>query len=655
MKENGETKTIILLLKKLLLLLLIISGSIFSKAQTCPPNIDFEKGNFENWICYTGSVAVAGTENVISLLPSGGPVYDQHTMYSSNTNAGTRDYYGDFPVICPNGSGYSVKLGNTSGEAKAEGLSYEFTIPANRNTYSLIYHYAVVFQDPSHQHYQQPRLVLEVWNVTDNQLIDCSSLTFFPNGSPLPGFFMSPKSDSTPVWCKDWSAVSINLNEKAGKTIKLFFKTSDCTFRRHFGYAYIDVNTECDNAFTGATYCPDDTAVYVTAPYGYQQYTWYNSTFTQVLGSQQVIRLTPPPLPGSVLAVELIPYDGYGCKDTLYANMIDTLKLKAIAGPDIISCNRNRVNLGVNPVPGVVYNWTPFFGLTNPDMANPQASPDVTTEYVLTVRSKGGGCINKDSVIVTASRVDTSLQLAGKSLFCINTGDSAVLYVQPEKNIQWFMNGSMIQGAVQSWFKVNQPGKYHAVMTNSDGCSAITRTEQIDIETPIPGIIYPLQYVIKDIPTPLQARTFGMSVLWKPSIWLDDPANANPVFTATSELEQLYTIDITSAAGCLTIDRQVVKVIKEVKIFVPTAFTPNNDGLNDYLSPVMLGIKELQYFKIFHRNGQLVYDINKGNEKGWDGKLGGELQPTGVYVWMFRGIGWDKQIHFQKGTLVLIR
>ena len=58
----------------------------------------------------------------------------------------------------------------------------------------------------------------------------------------------------------------------AGKTIRLFFKTADCTFRRHFGYAYIDVNTECSSEFTGATYCPDDTAVTVTAPYGYQNY-----------------------------------------------------------------------------------------------------------------------------------------------------------------------------------------------------------------------------------------------------------------------------------------------------------------------------------------------------------------------------------------------
>ena len=139
-------------------------------------------------------------------------------------------------------------------------------------------------------------MVTEITNVTDNIIIDCSSFTFIPYGSILPGFFESPNPvDNTPVWCKDWSAVSINLDGMAGKMIRLFFKTSDCTFRRHFGYAYIDVNSECSSEFNGAAYCPDDTAVTITAPYGYQSYTWYNSTFTQTLGNQQTLYFSPPP------------------------------------------------------------------------------------------------------------------------------------------------------------------------------------------------------------------------------------------------------------------------------------------------------------------------------------------------------------------------
>jgi gliding motility-associated-like protein len=641
-------------LRKLQAVIPILFFSVIADAQ-CPENIDFEKGDFSGWTCYVGGVADVGGTNVISLSPSGGPVSGQHQMYSRAADAGTRDYYGDFPVMCPNGSGYSVKLGNTSGGAQAEGLSYQFTIPPGENTYALIYHYAVVFQDPNHQPYQQPRLELEVTNITDNELITCSSFTFFPNGSPLPGFFQSANSDSTAVWCKDWSAVTINLNNMAGKTIQLFFKTADCTFRRHFGYAYLDVNSGCSSVFTGATYCNDDTSVTVTAPYGYQGYTWYNSTFTQVLGNTQTVVFNPPPPTGTTIAVELNPYNGYGCQDTLYANLVDSLKLKANAGPDMVSCNNKPVLIGANPIDGVVYSWTPSSTLSNSTIANPQANPTITTLYELTIRSRGGGCMNKDSVIVTSSVIDSSLLLLGKDLFCITSEDSAVLLVQPAQTIKWKRNNNIITGADQPRYQVLQSGTYSATVTNSDGCTANTRSQTITIEIPRPAIRYPLQYAIIDIPVDLHARTFGTSVLWRPSIYLDNPNSADPFFKAPFELEQNYLIDITTAAGCMTTDSQTVKVIKEVKVYVPTAFTPDNNGLNDFIRPIMMGIKEVKYFKIFNRWGQVVYDLKTGDERGWNGKVNGELQTTSVFVWMFQGLGWDNQLHTQKGTVTLIR
>src|SRR5689334_3920160 len=73
-------------------------------AQTCPANIDFENGSFDGWTCYTGYVSGNGV-NVISLTPSGGPVPERHTMYNAFPGSGV-DYYGGFPINCPNGSGH---------------------------------------------------------------------------------------------------------------------------------------------------------------------------------------------------------------------------------------------------------------------------------------------------------------------------------------------------------------------------------------------------------------------------------------------------------------------------------------------------------------------------------------------------------------------
>ncbi len=630
----------------------LIPGCPALYAQQCPANIDFETGTFNGWICYEGSPSAVNGNNVISLSEISQPVPGRHTMYSSNPGDGL-DEYGGFPKNCPNGSGRSIRLGNDLAGTEAEGISYEFTIPATQNIYSLIYHYAVVFQDPNHEEFQQPRLEIEITNVTDNQIIHCSSFTFIPYGSLLPGFFVSPNSTGdTPVWCKDWSAVSINLDGNAGKTIRLFFKTADCTFRRHFGYAYIDVNSECSSEFVGDAYCPDDTLVNITAPYGYQNYTWYNSTFSQVLGAAQTITFKPPPAAGSVYAVEVVPYNGYGCLDTLYARLADNLNVDANAGQDLLSCNYNAVQIGANSKPGLVYSWSPAAGLSDSRIANPLAAPEATTAYILTTNHDGGGCVDTDTVVVTASIIDTSLQLTGNAMFCTDSGDSAILRVRPTESIQWFKDGRIITGATRTEYRATQTGEYYALLFNSDGCSTNTAKQNIVIDQPRPGINYPVEYAIIDVPFSLEARQFGDIVLWSPGTWLNTPTSYTPFFTGSSE--QLYTIEIKTNSGCITVDTQLVRTVKNAEIYVPTAFTPNNDGLNDVLRPIIRGIKEIKYFRIFNRWGQLLFQT-KTNQHGWDGTISGIPQRGQVVVWMIEGIGADDKIYYQKGTSVLIR
>ncbi|MEP6749382.1 MAG: hypothetical protein ABJB86_16725, partial [Bacteroidota bacterium] len=139
---------------------LLLCCSTVMYAQECPANIDFETGTFTGWTCYTGYVASVNDQNIITLNPSA-PTPGRHTMYSAVPGAGN-DPYGGFAINCPNGSGHSIRLGNDLGGGEAEGVSYEFTIPANRDVYSLIYHYAVVFQDPNHLESQQPRMEVEI-------------------------------------------------------------------------------------------------------------------------------------------------------------------------------------------------------------------------------------------------------------------------------------------------------------------------------------------------------------------------------------------------------------------------------------------------------------------------------------------------------------
>ncbi|MEP6676929.1 MAG: PKD domain-containing protein [Ferruginibacter sp.] len=458
---------------------LLLLGVTETASAQCPLNIDFERGNFFGWTCYTGTV-----QQNTGIVPNwflSGPVNNQHTMLTSFPGDGF-DYYGGFPQNCPNGSGHSIRLGNSGTQNGAERVKYTFTVPVGQNQFSLTYYYAIVLQDlTTHTDAQKPKFKIDVINVTDgNTTNPCSSFDFNSNGS-LPGFFVSPYSPSgTFVRCKDWSAASINLNNNAGKTFDIIFSTQDCAQGGHFGYAYVDINSQCSSSFVGAAYCAQDTAIDVTAPYGFQSYKWFNNTFTQVLGYSQLLHLSPPPPPGTNIAVQLIPYNGYGCQDTLYADLLDTLHVTANAGRDTFVCN-NSVVIGSTPRVGLAYHWTPTIGLSNPDIANPVATPSATTQYIVTASSLGGGCTQKDTVIVGAKAIDNSIQVIGGNSTCQSAGSSPILQVQPIDSIQWFRDGIPIIGANQPQYTVVQTGVYHAVLFNNFGCSQATADQSLAV------------------------------------------------------------------------------------------------------------------------------------------------------------------------------
>jgi gliding motility-associated-like protein len=88
---------------------------------------------------------------------------------------------------------------------------------------------------------------------------------------------------------------------------------------------------------------------------------------------------------------------------------------------------------------------------------------------------------------------------------------------------------------------------------------------------------------------------------------------------------------------------------------VPSAFTPNFDGLNDYLYPVNAYKAQDLHFSVYNRFGQRVFNSNNWTKK-WDGTFKGKKADAGTYVWMLQYYNPDlNQKIEQKGTVVLIR
>jgi gliding motility-associated-like protein len=134
--------------------------------------------------------------------------------------------------------------------------------------------------------------------------------------------------------------------------------------------------------------------------------------------------------------------------------------------------------------------------------------------------------------------------------------------------------------------------------------------------------------------------------------------NPPPQHFPQTNIETFYTIKLkvtNNTLGCTDSISKVLRVLNNCYIAVPTAFTPNGDGLNDYLYPNN-AIKAVNLeFKVYNRWGQLVFASRNWEDK-WDGKINGIPQAPGVFVWFLRYTNRDTgQKVFQKGTTTLIR
>lgn len=121
--------------------------------------------------------------------------------------------------------------------------------------------------------------------------------------------------------------------------------------------------------------------------------------------------------------------------------------------------------------------------------------------------------------------------------------------------------------------------------------------------------------------------------------------------------EKIYPIRLIvgNNIGCLDTTFQNLKVLKTCYIAVPSAFTPNGDGLNDFLFPLNAYKADNLEFKVYNRLGQLVFST-KDWTRPWDGTVKGQPQDAGIFVWTLKYTNRDNGKHvFMKGSTMLIR
>lgn len=300
------------------------------------------------------------------------------------------------------------------------------------------------------------------------------------------------------------------------------------------------------------------------------------------------------------------------------------------------------------------FTWTSTGAMTGENTLTPTASPTSTAWYYVTATS--GICSGQDAVLINVR--PAPIADAGED-FAICFGKEFQLNGSGGVSYEWSPSSELIGSSTiaNPVAKARRNITYSLAVTDANGCGSLVNDEITITVTPSVKI-FAGRDTIASINQPIQLNvietgTSGVTrYVWSPAGLLSDPNIHNPV--ATLPHDQLYTVTGITDEGCEGMDDVLIKVYKGPDIYVPSAFTPNNDGLNDYLKPVPAGITEFRYFRVFNRWGQLIYSTQDPS-KGWDGTVKGMKEPPGTYVWMAEGVDYTGKIISRKGTVTIIR
>lgn len=312
---------------------------------------------------------------------------------------------------------------------------------------------------------------------------------------------------------------------------------------------------------------------------------------------------------------------------------------------DTTICVGTSVTLGVSGAN--TYQWNPANTLSNANSNAPVASPLQQTIYTI-LGTSGQNCTASATVEVDFYPLVTTGLPASASM-CPN--DSVPLKAEGGIQYTWQpTNGLSDPSSASPLASPDADIVYTLLMIDTNQCTvrdsvAITVWPDPDADAGADQTIFTGES------TTLWGSGNG-SLQWTPGQYLDDPAAAQP--TATPDSSTLFHLVVTSQEGCIDTDAVFIKVLFPTVVYVPNAFSPNGDGQNDLIGPVTFNDFELEYFQVYNRWGQLVFETADATAR-WDGTMGGVPQPIGTYVYLLRGKGNRGEPFVKQGNITLFR
>ncbi len=341
-----------------------------------------------------------------------------------------------------------------------------------------------------------------------------------------------------------------------------------------------------------------------------------------------------------------------GCinRDSVRVRVTDKVNLLAMG--DTVICQGDAIQLKLVS-DGFKFSWTPAANFINPLIANPFATTNSTTVYEVTAAI--GSCSAKDQVMVSTVPYPA-----------VNAGADTMLCFNTRGQLNGSTNGSSFKWS-PSIYVSNSTILNPFVLPAKTTAFILTAYDKKGC--PKPGVDTVMVMVLPNINAfagddtaiiigqDLQLHaTGGTGYVWSPTIGINAPNIANPIARFNEPTEGMrYQVSVYNQAGCVDTASFFLKVYSTLpSVFVPSAFTPNNDGRNDLLRPLSAGIKSLDHFSIYNRWGRLVFTTRQ-QLQGWDGSINGVPQGTGTFIWSVQAIDYLGHAYNRQGTVILLR
>lgn len=298
-------------------------------------------------------------------------------------------------------------------------------------------------------------------------------------------------------------------------------------------------------------------------------------------------------------------------------------------------------------------------GATSTQFEPTYTYPDTGTYKVKLVINRGSTCADSITRLVKVYPVfNAGFIYSGK--LCpgepIHFTDTSFATYLPIVSWEWdFGDGSPVDTIQNPTHVFNKPGGEKVITLSAQtaiGCRDTT------------SVTLPLAYlnpfagndtvIVKDYLFQFNG-TGSQYYHWSPSTYLSDPDIANPTATFPNEGTYTYVLTGTTEQGCSAMDTINIQVVDHGVVFVPTGFTPNDDGRNDALEPIIVGYSQINSFRVFNRWGQLVYVSTRDNRPSWDGTFNGKPCEMGTYFWKITATNVNGKKEEMQGDVTLLR